>query len=163
MSSDLCLNTAMIVICTYCHNAFGKQRSREGWILSILDDRHTKINCMVVWKVSYTFANNYITDIACYIVYLNSPTFSLSKNVASGECQFNQWMCLYQDCLALTVDCVGFANSCSAFYKPQAMNNNDCAIQSLTRACKRSVVIIFMFCGLGSRGLLFLQTQRNPQ
>jgi len=27
--------------------------------------------------------------------------------------------------------------SCSAFYKPQAMNNiNDCAIQSLTRACK---------------------------
>ena len=37
---------------------------------------------------------------------------------------------------AHTVDCVGFANSCSAFNKPQAMNNiNDCAI-SLTRACK---------------------------
>jgi len=25
------------------------------------------------------------------------------------------------------------------------------------------VLIIFMFCGLGSRVLLFLQTQRNPQ
>jgi len=36
-----------------------------------------------------------------------------------------------------TVNCVGFAKSCSAFYKPQAMNNiNDCAIQSLTRAYK---------------------------
>jgi len=43
------------------------------------------------------------------------------------------------------------------------MNNNDCAIQSLTRVCKNSVVIIFMFCGLGSRVVLFLQTQRNPQ
>jgi len=57
---------------------------------------------------------------------------------------------------------LGLQIRCSAFYKPQAMNNNDCAIQSLTRACKSSVVIIFMFCGLGSRVLLFLQTQRNP-
>jgi len=39
------------------------------------------------------------------------------------------------------------------------MNNiNDCTIQLSV-----FVAIIFMFCGLGSRVLLFLQTQPNPQ
>jgi len=58
-----------------------------------------------------------------------------------------------------TVDFIGFATSCSAFYKPQAMNNiNDCAIQLFSCCCNYIHV-----CGLGSRVLLFLQTQRNPQ
>ena len=43
-----------------------------------------------------------------------------------------------------TVDCVGFANSCSAFYKPQAMNNiNDCAIQPFGFCCNYIHVLWF--------------------
>ena len=42
------------------------------------------------------------------------------------------------------LDCVGFANSCSVFYKPQAMNNiNDCAIQSFSFYCNYIHVLWF--------------------